>query len=143
MKFKPRKSKSVTLKNGRQVHYKYKIADAFMPAIHQKPVKSLGRMYEGNLSDRSRGMKLHREVEDDLLKINKTNLPGKYKLWILQFALYPRLEWPHTKLASAELRRLSNVAMFSSVNGCSFLKFKYEKACTRTTVYCNYQQHQL
>ena len=65
-----------------------------MPAIHQKSVKSLGRMYEGNLSDRSKGMEIYHQLEEGLLKIHKTNLPGKYKLWILQFALYPRIEWP-------------------------------------------------
>ena len=94
MIFKASKSRSLTLKNGKQISFKYKISNEVMPAIHQKPVKSLGRMYEGNLSDRSKGVQIHREVEEGLLKINKTNLPGKYKLWILQFALYPRIEWP-------------------------------------------------
>ena len=65
-----------------------------MPTIAEKPVKSLGRLYEGSLTDRHKGMELHKEAEDGLKTIHKTLLPGKYKAWILQFAFYPRILWP-------------------------------------------------
>ena len=94
MKFKAKKSRSVSLKNGKQSKRKFKIAGEVMPTIEEEPVKSLGRWYEGSLSDKSRGVQIMKQAEDGLRAIDKTKLPGKYKIWCLQFALYPRLSWP-------------------------------------------------
>jgi hypothetical protein len=35
-----------------------------------------------------------KDAEDGLLTINKTKLQGKFKVWILQFMLIPKLLWP-------------------------------------------------
>ena len=35
-----------------------------------------------------------KQAEDGLRAIDKTKLPGKFKIWCLQFSLYPRLSWP-------------------------------------------------
>jgi hypothetical protein len=34
------------------------------------------------------------QVEDGLKKIDRSNLTGKYKAWLYQHALLPRLVWP-------------------------------------------------
>lgn len=94
MKFKAKKSRSLTFLKGRQKEVKFTIAGELMPTVKEKPVKSLGRWYEGTLSDRSRGIEIQRQAEEGLKSIDKTKLPGKYKVWCLQFALYPRLAWP-------------------------------------------------
>ena len=62
--------------------------------MKEKPVKSLGRLYANNLTDRHQGTAIQRTAADGLAAINKTKLPGKYKAWCLQFGLYPRLAWP-------------------------------------------------
>ena len=94
MKFKAKKSRSVALKNGKQSKRKFKIAGEVMPTLEEAPVNSLGRWYEGTLSDKSRGVAIMKQAEDGLRAIDKTKLPGKFKIWCLQFALYPRLSWP-------------------------------------------------
>ena len=42
MQFKPKKSRSLTLKKGKQVGYIYTIGNEAMPTIQQQPVKSRG-----------------------------------------------------------------------------------------------------
>ena len=96
MKFKAKKSRSLTIQKGRQKQQKFTIAGEQMPTVKEQPVKSLGRWYAGTLSDRSRGVAIMKQAEDGLKAIDQTKLPGKYKLWCLQFALYPRLAWPLT-----------------------------------------------
>ena len=94
MKFKAKKSRSVTFHKGKQKQHKFTIAGEQMPTIKEEPVKSLGRWYAGTLSDRSRGVEVMKQAEDGLKAIDRTKLPGKHKIWCLQFALYPRLAWP-------------------------------------------------
>ena len=89
MKFKAKKSRSLTLRKGVQKQIKFQIANEEMPTVKEEPVKSLGRWYEGTLSDKSRGVEVMRQAEDGLKAIDKSKLPGKYKIWCLQFALYP------------------------------------------------------
>ena len=73
---------------------KFQIAGELMPTIEEEPVKSLGRWYAGTLTDKSRGVAIMNQAEEGLRAIDKTKLPGKFKIWCLQFALYPRLSWP-------------------------------------------------
>ena len=96
MKFKAKKSRSLTLHKGKQKQEKFTIAGEQMPTIKEEPVKSLGRWYAGTLSDRSRGVEIMNQAVEGLKAIDQTKLPGKYKIWCLQFALYPRLAWPLT-----------------------------------------------
>ena len=56
MKFKAKKSRSLTLRKGKQIQTKFKIAGDKIPTIKEEPVKSLGRWYEGTLNDRGRGI---------------------------------------------------------------------------------------
>ena len=90
MKFKAKKSRSLTFVKGRQIEAKFSIAGEKMPTVKEEPVKSSGRWYAGRLSDRSRGIEIQKQAE----AIDATKFPGKYKIWCLQFALYPRLGWP-------------------------------------------------
>lgn len=96
MKFKAKKSRSLTFYKGKQKQQKFTIAGEQMPTVKEEPVKSLGRWYAGTLSDKSRGVAIMKQAEDGLKVIDKTKLPGKHKIWCLQFALYPRLAWPLT-----------------------------------------------
>ena len=37
---------------------------------------------------------MQKQAEDGLRVIDETKLPGKFKIWMMQFGLYPRLAWP-------------------------------------------------
>ena len=114
MKFKAKKSRSLTFRDGKQSQRRFEIAGEKMPTVKEEPVKSLGRWYEGNLSDRSRGVLVGRAAEEGLKAIDKTKLPGKHKIWCMQFALYPRLAWPLTMYEVA-LSRVEKIEMKCNV----------------------------
>ena len=94
MKFKAKKSRSVSFKKGVQKEIRFFIGGEPIPTVKEKPVKSLGRMYQKALSDRGQGKEVQKTVENGLKVIDKTLLPGKFKCWCLQFVLYPRVVWP-------------------------------------------------
>ena len=94
MKFKAKKSRSLSFVKGRQKEVKFEIAGEPMPTVKEQPVKSLGRLYHGTLNDRSEGLKIQATAEDGLEKIEQTLLPGVFKIWCLQFVLIMKLLWP-------------------------------------------------
>ena len=94
MRFKAKKSRSLTFTKGVQKQQKFKIGGDTMPTVKEEPVKSLGRWYAGTLSDKSRGIAVMNQTEEGLKAIDRSKLPGKYKIWCLQFGLYPRIGWP-------------------------------------------------
>ena len=87
MKFKAKKSRSLTIHKAKQRQQKFTIAGGQMPTVKEQPVKSLGRWYAGTLSDRSQNVATMQQAEDGLKAIDQTKLPGKHKIWCLQFAL--------------------------------------------------------
>lgn len=96
MKFKAKKSRSVTIIRGRQREIRYTIGGDNIPTVKEEPVKSLGRWYKGTLTDRGQGIEIQKAAEEGIRSIDRTALPGKFKCWCLQFGLYPRLMWPLT-----------------------------------------------
>ena len=96
VKFKAKKSRSLTLIKGKQVETKFSIAGETMPTLKEEPVKSLGRLYHGTLNNRSKGIKIQAIAEDGLNKIENSMLPGVFKIWHLQFVLMIKLLWPLT-----------------------------------------------
>lgn len=76
MKLKPSKSRNLSIVRGKLVDQIFHIDETPIPTVLEMPVKSLGRWYYAT--------------------INNTLLPGKLKLWCLQFGLLPRLIWPLT-----------------------------------------------
>jgi hypothetical protein len=96
MKVKPSKSRSLSIVKGKVVDKKFAINEEVMPTVLEKPVKSLGRWYDASLSDKAQVEELRRETRQGIAKIDKSGLPGKLKLWCLQFGLLPRLMWPLT-----------------------------------------------
>ena len=57
---------------------------------------SVGRWYDANLRDRDQVDQIRQDTICGLESIHKSLLPGKLKLWCLQFGLLPRLMWPFT-----------------------------------------------
>ena len=74
-----------------------------IPSIHSRPVKFLGRIIDGSLSDRNSSVELADKLLAGLRIIEKSHfndfilifyLIFTQKLWILQHLLVPRIEWP-------------------------------------------------
>ena len=94
MKIKPSKSRSISIYRGKVSDRKFAIDDEEIPTIREKSVKSLGRWYNVDLNDAEQVVQFRKDVAEGLDRIDKSGLPGKLRLWCLQFGLYPRLMWP-------------------------------------------------
>jgi len=96
MQFKPSKSRSISIIKGKVVDKTFFINGEAIPTVSEKPVKSLGRWYDGDLRDTVRVGEVRRQAVEGLKSINSCALPGKLKLWCFQFGLLPRLLWSLT-----------------------------------------------
>ena len=94
MKIKPSKSRSISIRRGKLSDRKFIIDEEEIPMIREKSVKSLGRWYKADLNDGEQVVQFRKDVAEGLDRIDKAGLPGKLKLWCLQFGLFPRLMWP-------------------------------------------------
>ena len=132
MKIKPSKSRSISIIKGKLKEIRFFIDKEPIPTISEKSVKSLGRLYDAKLKDTCMAAELRKTVIEGLASINKTSLPGKLKIWCLQYGLMPRLCWPLTiydiplsnvermeRAISAQIRKwlglppsLTNVALY-------------------------------
>ena len=65
-----------------------------IPSIHSRPVKFLGRIIDGSLSDRNSSVELVDKLLAGLRIIDKSHFNSTKKLWILQQILIPRIQWP-------------------------------------------------
>ena len=95
MKFKPKKSRSLSLRKGKVTEsVVFSVANQNIPTVTEEPVKSLGRWYDDTLKDTQRAKETKEMSEEGLKTIDQCGLPGKYKVWCLQFMLIPKLLWP-------------------------------------------------
>ena len=67
---------------------------SFIPSIHSKPVKFLGRIIDGSISDRKSFDEMKKKLLDSLNIIDSFHFTGSQKLWFLQHLLIPRIQWP-------------------------------------------------
>ena len=65
-----------------------------VPSIHSRPIKFLGRIIDGSISDRNSSAELTDKLLSGLSVIDKPHFTGTPKLWILQHLLIPRIQWP-------------------------------------------------
>ena len=93
MRFKAKKSRSVSIKRGKIVERRFHIAGEDIPQVSEQGVKSLGRWYEGNLNDKHRGVEVYNKVVEWLKLVDKALIPGNAKIWCCQFGLMPRIMW--------------------------------------------------
>lgn len=62
--------------------------------MSEQPVKSLGRWFDPSLRDKDQVAQLQREISSGVQATENTELPGKLKIWCLQFGLLLRVLWP-------------------------------------------------
>ncbi|KAJ3614940.1 hypothetical protein NHX12_018509 [Muraenolepis orangiensis] len=95
MRFKPAKSRSMVLRKGKVVDkFRFNIADTAIPSISEKPVKSLGKMFDCSLRDTTSIQSTCTELDGWLKSVDKSGLPGKFKAWVYQHGILPRILWP-------------------------------------------------
>lgn len=99
MIFKAAKSRSLVLRKGKVAdQFHFCLGDTRIPSVSEMPVKSLGKLFTSDLKDKV----AHQAASDDLSSwlstVDRSGLPGKFKAWIYQRGILPRL------LAIADLR---------------------------------------
>ncbi|KAJ8392683.1 hypothetical protein AAFF_G00073570 [Aldrovandia affinis] len=87
MKIKPNKSRSISIVKGELKDVRFCIGDDPIPTVSEQPVKSQSQ-------DKEQVQQLRQDIVNGLDNINKTLLPGKLKLWCLEFGLLPQIMWP-------------------------------------------------
>ena len=65
-----------------------------IPSIHCRPIKFLGRIIDGSISDRNSSEELKDKLLAGLTVIDRSHFTGTQRLWILQHLLIPRIQWP-------------------------------------------------
>ena len=100
------KSRSIVIKKGRTLNvipfYTCNLLEIphvsdssnYIPSIHTKSVKFLGRIIDCSISDRKSVDELEGKLEDGLKLIDQSAFTGTCKLWILHRLLIPRVRWP-------------------------------------------------
>jgi len=95
MKFKPAKSRCLVIKKGQLTKkFTLEIQGEEIPSIVGNPIKCLGKWYDDTLKDVNNSRRLQQQTTERLVNIDKSGLPGKFKVWIFQHGLLPRLLWP-------------------------------------------------
>ena len=65
----------------------------YIPSKDSVPLKFLGQIINGYLTDRSKLNELQQKLVLGLNIINKSSFKGTHKLWILQHLLIPGIQW--------------------------------------------------
>ena len=65
----------------------------FIPSIHSRPIRFLGCIIDGSISDRNSLAELTDKPLAGLSVIDKSDFTGTQKLWILRHLLIPRIQW--------------------------------------------------
>jgi len=94
MELKPAKSR-VLVGTKRKVTDKFclSVRGTSIPSVTEKPAKSLGKMFDSTLKNTSALQATSSELGTWLTAVHKSGLPGKFKAWIHQHGILPRLFW--------------------------------------------------
>ena len=93
---KPEKCRSLVIIRGKISSKTPVINGKHITSITEKPVKYLGKEYNRTLTDKDQIEETVGEVKKSLKKLEKCKVPGRYKAWMIQHMLLPRLMWPMT-----------------------------------------------
>lgn len=90
-----------------------------IPLFSEQPIRSLGREYTADLSDRKMGKMVQKQLEHGLARIDSSQLPVKFKLWCYQFTLFQGVMCPlkMCEIPSTTASRLDGIANTYSILG--------------------------
>ncbi|XP_061878077.1 uncharacterized protein LOC133630482 [Entelurus aequoreus] len=95
MSFKPAKSRSLVLKRGKVTgKFCFSLGTTKIPSLTEEPVKSLGKVFNCSLRDVASTKSTNQDLETWLTVVDKSGLRGKFKAWIYQHGILPRILWP-------------------------------------------------
>ena len=95
MKFKPAKSRSFVMKKERTADkFHFSIAGTMISTLSECSVKSLGKIFDTTLRDTNTVRVVVGDLELWLTRVDRSGLPGCFKVWIYQHAVLPRILWP-------------------------------------------------
>ena len=101
MEFRTEKSRSFVIIKGRSLNTTpFSVSkptdstdfSSFILSIHSMPIRFLGRVIDGSISDRKSIDELEQKLLDSLNIIDKSCFKGPQKLWIMQHLLIPRIQ---------------------------------------------------
>ena len=102
LEFRADKSRSVVIVKGRSMNKTpfsvsktsvHSEVSSPIPSIHSRPIKFLGCIIDGSISDRNSSEELTDKLLAELSVIDKSHFTGMQKLWILQRLLIPKIQW--------------------------------------------------
>lgn len=94
MQFKPTNTRTLVLKGGNvNESFRFKITGTIIPSLKEKRVKFLGKIFHANLKDSDFTQICFTGLELMLNQLDKTGLPGRFKAWIYQYAVLPKILW--------------------------------------------------
>ncbi len=94
MSFKPAKSRSLVLKKGKVTdRFRFRLGEYQIP-VTERPVKSLGKVFNCKLNDRDSIKATGADLEGWLRTVNKSGLSGRFKAWVYQHGILPIILWP-------------------------------------------------
>ncbi|CAC5424243.1 unnamed protein product [Mytilus coruscus] len=94
MKFKPNTSRSFVVRKGKVRDNTLELAREKIPTVRDEPVKSFGKKFDTTLTDSENTKEIQKQLVDWLSKKDKSGLPGRYKTWMYQHGVLPRILWP-------------------------------------------------
>lgn len=90
MRIKPSKSRSLSIRKGAwNDNISFKVYSEKIPLLVHQPVRSLGRLFSADLSDKHIAVSVGSQLVDGLSRIDQSPLN-----WSYQFTLYRHLMWP-------------------------------------------------
>jgi hypothetical protein len=96
LSIKPEKSRSLVIIDGKVSNKTPFIEGVPVTSITEKPIRYLGKLYNKTLNEQEQAREVFAELKQGLRKIEKEVIPGRYKAWMFQHMLLPRIMWPLT-----------------------------------------------
>ena len=91
---KPEKCRSLVILRGKISKRTLELNGKPITSITEKPVKYLGKSYNMKMDEKEQIEQTVNQAKSELKMIEKCRLPGRYKGWIVQHMLLPRIMWP-------------------------------------------------
>lgn len=91
----PEKSRSLVLKRAEVTdRFHFCLGGTHISSVTEKPMKSLGKTFDCSLEDAASIRATNKHLESWLTTVDKSGLPGKFKAWVHQHGILPRIMWP-------------------------------------------------
>ena len=91
---KPEKCRTMVIRKGKISTQTIQIEGSPITSVTEKPIRYLGKSYNMTLNEKMQTEDTVKQTKEDLKKLERCKVPGRYKGWMMQHMLLPRLLWP-------------------------------------------------